>query len=69
MISERKIHDPISALMRHVFFPIQPSPAVLRVDALLHGPGVDVGARLETAPRARAQPVDQRVEPSPMTTW
>ena len=43
---------------------------VLRVDALLHRPGVDVGARLErlAATRSRIQR-DQRVEPSPITSW
>ena len=27
MISDRKIHEPSSGLIRQVFFPIQPSPA------------------------------------------
>ena len=33
--------------MRQVFFPIQPRPGVLRVDALLHRTGIDIRARLE----------------------
>ncbi len=39
------------------------NPGVLRIDALLDGSGVDVGASLEVAAGARAQPREQRLQP------
>ena len=39
-------------------------PGVLRVNALLHGSGVDVAARLEFLPSRRAKRGHQRVEPT-----
>ena len=63
MISARKIHEPSCGLITQVFLPIQPMPGVLRVDALLHRAGIDVGARLERLGRLLAHPREQRVEP------
>ena len=42
---------------------------VLRVDALLHGAGVDVGPRLERLGATVAHPGEQRVQPRAMTSW
>ena len=47
MISARKIHDPSSGLITQRVLADPADAGVLRVDALLHRAGVDVGARVE----------------------
>ena len=61
MISDRNSHEPELGVDDTRVAADPAETGVLRVDALLHRPGIDVGARLELRAGLLAHPCDERV--------